>query len=58
MVGGTVTAPGQQRGTDIKGGDAHALVQGDVIVVPAGVPHWFKEVGGSIDYYVVKVIAP
>jgi len=29
-----------------------------VIVVPAGVPHWFKEVRGSIDYYVVKVIAP
>ena len=58
MIGGTVTAPGQQRGTDIQGGDARPLVKGDVIVVPAGVPHWFKEVRGSIDYYVVKVIAP
>jgi mannose-6-phosphate isomerase-like protein (cupin superfamily) len=58
MVGGSVTAPGQQRGADVQGGDAHALVKGDVIVVPAGVPHWFKEVHGSIDYYVVKVIAP
>ena len=58
MIGGSVTAPGQQRGTDIRGGDAHPLVKGDVIVVPAGVPHWFKEVRGSIDYYVVKVIAP
>jgi quercetin dioxygenase-like cupin family protein len=58
MVGGNVTEPGQQRGTDIKGGDPHALVKGDVVVVPAGVPHWFKEVAGSIDYYVVKVIAP
>jgi mannose-6-phosphate isomerase-like protein (cupin superfamily) len=58
MVGGSVTAPGQQRGTDIQGGDARPLVKGDVIVVPAGVPHWFKEVRGSIDYYVVKVIAP
>jgi len=58
MVGGSVTEPGQQRGTDIKGGDAHALVKGDVVVVPAGTPHWFKEVAGSIDYYVVKVIAP
>ena len=63
MIGGSVTAPtrpnegGQQRGSDIQGGDAHALVKGDVIVVPAGVPHWFKEVRGSIDYYVVKVIA-
>ena len=64
MIGGSVTAPtrpndgGQQRGTDLRGGEAHALVKGDVIVVPAGVPHWFKEVRGSIDYYVVKVIAP
>jgi len=58
MVGGNVTAPGQQRGTDIQGGDVHPLVKGDVIVVPAGVPHWFKEVRGTIDYYVVKVIAP
>lgn len=58
MLGGKVTEPGQQRGDDIRGGDAHALVKGDVVVVPAGVPHWFKEVKGSIDYYVVKVIAP
>ena len=57
MIGGNVTAPGQQRGSDIQGGDARPLVKGDVIVVPAGVPHWFKEVRGSIDYYVVKVIA-
>ena len=58
MIGGSQTAAGQQRGTDIRGGDAHSLVKGDVVVVPAGVPHWFKEVQGSIDYYVVKVIAP
>jgi mannose-6-phosphate isomerase-like protein (cupin superfamily) len=58
MVGGSVTAPGQQRGTDIKGGQAQKLAKGDVMVIPAGVPHWFKEVSGSVDYYVVKVIAP
>jgi quercetin dioxygenase-like cupin family protein len=58
MVGGSVTGPGQQRGTDIKGGTAQRLTKGDVMVIPAGVPHWFKEVSGSIDYYVVKVIAP
>lgn len=57
MVGGTVTAPGQQRGTDITGGQARELVKGDVMVIPAGVPHWFKAVSSSIDYYVVKVIA-
>jgi mannose-6-phosphate isomerase-like protein (cupin superfamily) len=57
MVGGNVTAPGQHRGTDITGGQARELVKGDVMVIPAGVPHWFKTVPNSIDYYVVKVIA-
>jgi mannose-6-phosphate isomerase-like protein (cupin superfamily) len=58
MVGGNVTAPGQHRGTDITGGQAQHLVKGDVMVIPAGIPHWFKEVPATIDYYVVKVIAP
>ena len=58
MVGGSVTGPGQHRGTDITGGQAQRLAKGDVMVIPAGVPHWFKEVPSSIDYYVVKVIAP
>jgi quercetin dioxygenase-like cupin family protein len=58
MIGGSVTGPGQQRGTDIAGGQAQHVTKGDVMVIPAGVPHWFKEVSGSIDYYVVKVIAP
>src|SRR5215469_10133920 len=56
MVGGKVTAPGQSRGTDIEGGHAQRLSKGDVIVIPAGIPHWFKEVPQSISYYVVKVI--
>ncbi len=58
MLGGTDTGPGQHRGTDIEGGQARQLAAGDVMVIPAGVPHWFKEVPSSIDYYVVKVIAP
>jgi quercetin dioxygenase-like cupin family protein len=58
MTGGSVTGPGQQRGTDITGGQTQHLTKGDVMVIPAGVPHWFKDVSGSIDYYVVKVIAP
>jgi len=58
MIGGKVTAPGQQRGTDIKEGQAQQLTKGDVMVIPAGVPHWFKEVPKSIDYYTVKVIKP
>ena len=48
----------QPRGTDIQGGEVHHLTKGDVIVVPAGQPHWFKEVPGSVSYYVVKVLKP
>jgi quercetin dioxygenase-like cupin family protein len=58
MIGGKVTKAGQSLGTDIKGGDTHHLSKGDVIVVPAGVPHWFKEVPRSVSYYVVKVLKP
>jgi quercetin dioxygenase-like cupin family protein len=63
VTGGTVvglkqTKPGQSLGSEIKGGETHHLSKGDVIVVPAGIPHWFKEVGPSVSYYVVKVIKP
>ncbi|MFY9607720.1 MAG: cupin domain-containing protein [Blastocatellia bacterium] len=30
------------------------LRKGDVIIVPAGTPHWFKEVSAPFLYYVVK----
>ena len=56
MIGGKVTKPGQRLGTEIQGGETHHLSKGDVMVIPAGTPHWFKEVPGPISYYVVKVI--
>jgi len=58
IVGAKNTRPGQWLGTDITGGTAQTLVKGDVVVVPAGTPHWFKEVPGPISYYVVKVVKP
>jgi glc operon protein GlcG len=59
VTGGTVVdpkpvAPGEIRGREISGGDTRQLVKGDVIIVPAGTPHWFKEVPGPLTYYVVK----
>ena len=56
MVGGKTSRPEQWLGTDITGGETHHVGKGDVFVIPAGVPHWFKEVPKSISYYVVKVI--
>lgn len=57
MVGGKLTKAGQWLGTDIQGGEPHHLTKGDVIVVPAGTPHWFKETK-SVSYFVVKVLKP
>lgn len=58
MVGGKNTKPGQWVGTDVEGGESRKVVKGDVVVVPAGTPHWFKEVPGPVSYYVVKVQRP
>jgi mannose-6-phosphate isomerase-like protein (cupin superfamily) len=55
MVDGKTTAPDEVRGTDIRGGEIRRLTKGDVIIVPKGTPHWFKEVSGPVLYYVVKV---
>ena len=58
MIGGKQSRANQWLGTDIQGGETHHLTKGDVIVVTAGVPHWFKEMPGPITYYVVKVLKP
>lgn len=47
--------PGEIRGASIEGGETRVLKPGDVLVVPHGVPHWFREVRGPLTYYVVKV---
>ena len=58
MVGGKVSRPGQWLGSDITGGETRHIAKGDVFVIPAGVPHWFKEVPKSVSYSVVKVLKP
>ena len=58
MIGGKSTGPGQMRGKEIQGGATRQLSKGDVVVVPAGIPHWFEKVPTSISYYVVKVLKP
>lgn len=52
------TAPDELRGARIEGGERHTLAKGDVVIVPNGVPHWFEEVSGPFDYFVVKVTSP
>ena len=58
MLGGKQTKAFQHLGTDIEGGVTHHLKKGDFIVIPAGTPHWFKEVPQFVNYYIVKVLKP
>ena len=57
--GATVDAqmiePEEIRAKESRGGDSRVVTKGDVVVIPNGTPHWFKEVKGPINYYVVKV---
>jgi len=54
-VGTKTIAPHEFRAPTITGGETRKLVPGDVMIIPNGVPHWFKEVEAPFDYYVVKV---
>jgi len=47
-------APDEIRGSHIDGGETRQLAKGDVVIIPTGVPHWFKEVSNPFLYYVVK----
>ncbi len=54
-VDAKLTGPEELRGSAIEGGDSREITVGDVVVVPNGTPHWFKQVNGPLLYYVVKV---
>jgi quercetin dioxygenase-like cupin family protein len=58
VIGGKNTEADEIRGTDLKGGETFQLTKGDVIVIPAGTPHWFKVIPKAIRYHMVKVIKP
>jgi mannose-6-phosphate isomerase-like protein (cupin superfamily) len=55
LVGAKNTAPDQVRAPSVQGGEMHHLTKGDIVTVPAGTPHWFKEVPTkTIAYYGVN----
>jgi mannose-6-phosphate isomerase-like protein (cupin superfamily) len=56
MINPKTTAAGEIRGTGIQGGQRHTLSVGDVVQVPAGVPHQLiLDKGQPFVYFVVKV---
>ncbi len=60
ITGGTAidpkeTAPGELRAPKTTGGVTHHIAKGDVVIIPAGIPHWMPEVSKPFVYFVVKV---
>src|SRR6266542_505544 len=55
VIEGKTVEPEEIRGRESKGGESRVITKGDLVVIPNGTPHWFKEVKGPINYYVVKV---
>jgi glc operon protein GlcG len=55
MVGARSVGDGEQRADSVRGGHAHELTEGDVLAIPAGVPHQFTRVSDPFLYFVVKV---
>jgi quercetin dioxygenase-like cupin family protein len=48
-----VTGGALGKGT-IEGGETRRVSKGDVIFIPAGTPHWYKNVEGSVTYLEVR----
>ena len=52
VTGGTFNRSGKT--VTIDGGVTRHVAKGDSVVIPAGTPHWYKEVDGSITYLEVR----
>lgn len=58
LVGARETEPGELRGQKVSGGTARRIARGDLIGIPAGIPHWVSAIDGpQLVYLVVKVKA-
>jgi hypothetical protein len=55
-AGGTVVK--SSSGAVVEGGVSRHVTKGDVIVVPADTPHWYKDVEGSVTYLEVRFVVP
>jgi uncharacterized RmlC-like cupin family protein len=57
VVDPVTTGPNEIQGASIKGGVSRTVAPGDVIEIPAGVPHQFFIASGTqITYLIVKVV--
>jgi mannose-6-phosphate isomerase-like protein (cupin superfamily) len=62
VTGGTIVRAagngGRAGAATIEGGVSRHVAKGDVILVPAGTPHWYRDLDGSITYLEVRFDLP
>jgi quercetin dioxygenase-like cupin family protein len=58
VTGGVIVRAQGRGGATIEGGVSKRVSKGDVILIPAGTPHWYKEVEGTITYLEVRFNEP
>ena len=56
VTGGTVVKSAS--GAVVEGGVSRHVTKGDVLLVPADTPHWYKDVEGSVTYLEVRFVVP
>ena len=49
-----INGPGVS-GTSIDGGLSRRITKGDMVIIPAGTPHWLPEIQETITYTVVRI---
>jgi mannose-6-phosphate isomerase-like protein (cupin superfamily) len=56
VTGGTLVRPAAdtRAASRIDNGVERRVAKGDVVVIPAGTPHWYKQVDGSVTYLEVR----
>jgi hypothetical protein len=59
VAGGHVESPGEHRGGSIEGGTPQPIATGDLLIIPAGIPHQYQIAhGDSLRYITIKVLEP
>lgn len=57
VTGGRVvrsTGPDGERIAKIEDGDRRVVTIGDVVIIPAGTPHWYSDIDGSVTYLEIR----
>ena len=58
LITGGAIAKAAGGSATIENGATRRVKKGDVILIPASTPHWYKDVEGSITYLEVRFVAP